>query len=400
MSGANASPIGRSRAVMMRYAICLLFLIAATTACTRQQPPAPSKTAAAAAPTDSGEIRLPADSPQLKRIHIEEVHAEKIPLEEVIVPGKIEANPTRISKIALPVAGRVKQVLVTIGDAVGQGQPVIAMDSPEIGAGLSAYRQAEAKLNQAKATQSKAEADLARIKDLFENRAIAQKEVIGAETSLAQAKSDVAQAQAALEESDKKLQIFGLRSDRWAQDIIIRAPVSGKVLEISVAAGEYRNDTSAPVMTIADLFTVFMAADVPESQIRLIRPGEQVEIALAAYPGETFRGEVKRIGDTVDPQTRTIKVRAELPNPSGRLRPEMFGEIRHRQGFREAPVLPAGAIVQGDQRNIVYREKSPGVFEIVEVTFGKREGDRVPILTGINVGDRVVTDGAMLLRNY
>src|SRR5262249_6548295 len=113
-----------------------------------------------------------------------------------------------------------------------------------------------------------------------------------------------------------------------------------------------------------------------------------------------FKGKVKRIGDTVDPQTRTIKVRAELHNPWERLRPEMFGEIRHQQGMREAPVIPSGAIVQGDQRNIVYRQKSPGNFEIVEVTLGPRQGDRVPILAGLQAGERIVTDGAMLLRNY
>jgi cobalt-zinc-cadmium efflux system membrane fusion protein len=229
---------------------------------------------------------------------------------------------------------------------------------------------------------------------------VAQKEVMASETTLAQAKSDVAQAEAVLEESKKRLQIFGIQPDQSAQNILVRAPVSGKVLDISVAAGEYRNDTSAPVMTIADLSTVFMSGDVPENSIRLIQTGEQVEIALSAYPGETFKGQVKTIGDTVDPQTRTIKVRAELQNPAGRLRPEMFGEIRHRKGFREQPVVPAGAIVQEDQRNIVYREESPGVFEIVEVTFGKRKGDRVPVLTGVTAGDRIVTDGAMLLRNY
>jgi len=336
----------------------------------------------------------------LKRLRVAEVRTEQVPLEEVVVPGKIEANPTRISRIALPVAGRVKQVMVTIGDAVSQGQPVIALDSPEIGAALSAYRQAQARVTQAKAVQVKAEADLNRIKDLFDNRAVAQKEVISAETTLAQAKSDVVQAEAALEETQKKLQIFGLQSGQAIQDLKVRAPVSGKVLEIGVAAGEYRNDTSAPVMTIADLSTVFMSADVPEDRIRLIRAGEQVEINLSAYPGEIFRGQVKRISDTVDPQTRTIKVRAELQNPTGRLRPEMFGEIRHKQGLRDMPVVPAGAIVQGDQRNIVYRENSPGVFEPVEVTFGRRDDDRVPILSGIKPGDRIVIDGAMLLRNY
>jgi len=384
---------------MTRHTIAFCLMLA-TAGCDRRPQAASVNSTAPAVPTDSGEIRLPPDSPQLKRLRVAEVRTEQVPLEEVVVPGKIEANPTRISRIALPVAGRVKQVMVTIGDAVSQGQPVIALDSPEIGAALSAYRQAQARVTQAKAVQVKAEADLNRIKDLFDNRAVAQKEVISAETTLAQAKSDVVQAEAALEETQKKLQIFGLQSGQAIQDIKVRAPVSGKVLEIGVAAGEYRNDTSAPVMTIADLSTVFMSADVPEDRIRLIRAGEQVEINLSAYPGEIFRGQVKRISDTVDPQTRTIKVRAELQNPTGRLRPEMFGEIRHKQGLRDMPVVPAGAIVQGDQRNIVYRENSPGVFEPVEVTFGRRDDDRVPILSGIKPGDRIVIDGAMLLRNY
>src|SRR5262249_52386760 len=100
---------------MTRLQTCLLLLALAVTSCTTQQQFAPEKTVVAAAPTEAGEIRLPADSPQLKRLRIEEVRNEKVPVEEVVVPGKIEASPTRISRIALPVAGRVKQVMVTIG---------------------------------------------------------------------------------------------------------------------------------------------------------------------------------------------------------------------------------------------------------------------------------------------
>jgi cobalt-zinc-cadmium efflux system membrane fusion protein len=382
-----------------------LFVFSITVACCNRQEESnsvgghrpPLEQAAAG---ESGELRFPSDSPQLKRLRVEEVRAEPVSLEQVVVPGKIEADPARISRVALPAAGRVKRVMVTIGDAVTGGQPVLAVDSPDAGAAVSVYHQAQARLNQAKAAQVKAEADLSRIQDLFENKAVAQKDVVAAETTLAQARADVTQADAALEESRKKLQIFGLQPDQFAQDILVQAPVSGKVLEVNIAAGEYRNDTSAPVMTIADLSVVFMTADVPENQIRLIRIGEPVEIALNAYPGEMFKGHVTRIADTLDPQTRTVKVRAELQNPAGRLRPEMFGEIRHSRGLREMPVVPAGAIIQGDQRNIVYREKAPGVFEVVEVTFGKRGDDRVPILSGIQTGDRIVTDGAMLLRNY
>jgi cobalt-zinc-cadmium efflux system membrane fusion protein len=141
-----------------------------------------------------------------------------------------------------------------------------------------------------------------------------------------------------------------------------------------------------------------MAADVPEIQIRLIHSGESVEVTLAAYPGEIFSARVARVADIVDPQTRTIKVRAELANPKGRLRPDMFGEMRHKEGFRRAPVVPAGAVIQGERQSVVYREKSTGVFEPVAVTFGKSDGDRIPILSGLSSGDRVVVDGATLLK--
>lgn len=348
--------------------------------------------------SELAEVSLPADSPMLSRIKVGTVQTARRPLDEVVAPGKIEANPNRISRIAVPLAGRVKRVMVGIGDSVAQGQPLLAVDSPDVGTAASNYRQAHARVSQSKAALAKAEADLSRTQDLYANRALAQKEVLSAQATLAQAKSDVEQAQAAADESLRRLQIFGLQPGEFNQDIVVRAPLRGKVLDISVAAGEYRNDTSAPLMTIADLSSVYMAADVPESQIRLVTRGERVEITLGAYPGEVFQGKVARIADTVDAQTRTIKVRAELSNPHGKFRPDMFGEMRHEETFRDVPVVPPGAIVQSDQRSVVYREKSRGVFEPVAVTFGKQEADLVPVLSGLSAGDRVVTDGAMLLR--
>ena len=100
---------------MIRRLVCFSLMMVTISSCGRQQP-TPEKTAAASTPTDSGEIRLPPDSPQLKRLHVEEVQTAKVPLEEVVVPGKIEANPTRISRIAMPLPGRVKKVMVTIGE--------------------------------------------------------------------------------------------------------------------------------------------------------------------------------------------------------------------------------------------------------------------------------------------
>ena len=227
---------------------------------------------------------------------------------------------------------------------------------------------------------------------------MAQKEVLSAQAALAQARADVEQAQAAADESLRKLQIFGLQPGAFDQEVLVRAPLPGKVLEISVAAGEYRNDTSAPLMTIADLSTVFMTADVPESQIRLIHKGERVEITLGAYPGEVFQGTVARLADTVDPQTRTIKVRAEMINRQERFRPEMFGEIRHEVRSREFPVVPSARSSKGTS-GPSYTAKSPEAFLLQFLSRSENSmRSSVPVLSGLSAGDRVVTDGAMLLR--
>ncbi len=345
------------------------------------------------------EVRLDADSPQLRRIKTAVVTTARMPLEEVIAPGKIQVIPTRVSRIAVPVPGRIRQIMVGFGDAVQAGQVLFTLESPDVSTLMSAYRQAEARAGQAKTAVAKAEADLARIRDLFEHRAIAQKEVLSAEASLAQARADAEQAAAALQENLSRLDILGLKPGAFQQEISVRAPVSGKVLDISLAAGEYRNDTSAPVMTIADLSSVYIAADVPESLIRLITVGERIEVSLVAFPGETFSASVARISDAVNPDTRTIQVIAELANAQGRLRPDMFGEIRHEETFRTMPVVPNGAIVQREGRSSVWRMRQPGQFEAVDVITGRSRGGLVPILSGIQAGDRIVVDGAMLLEH-
>lgn len=350
------------------------------------------------AASSTGEVRLPVNSPQLQRIKVATVQAARVALDEVVAPGKIESNPNRISRVVMPVAGRVTRVMVAVGDAVTEGQPLLTIQSPDASTATSTYQQTLARLGETRATLAKAEADLSRVKDLYAGRAIAQKEVVSAEAALAQAKSAGEQAQATQDESLRRLEILGVKPGDTNPTIQVRAPLAGKILDLSVTSGEYRNDTSAPLMTIADLSSVFMAADVPESQIRLVTRGETVKITLSAYPDEVFTGTVARIADVVDPLTRTIKVRAALNNAQGRLRPDMFGEIRHEETFKRVPVVPSSAVVQSDKRSIVYREKSQGVYEPVTITFGKQDGDRVPVLTGLAAGDRIVIDGGMLLK--
>jgi membrane fusion protein, heavy metal efflux system len=364
--------------------------------------PEPSTTAAAPPPAEErqpdGSVVIPADSPKLKEIRVAEVKTASVPFDEVTSPGKIETNPNLVSRVALPLAGRVSAVLVKLGDSVKRGDPLLLLESPDADAAASASLQAQAALTQAKANLNKAQSDYDRASDLFQHNAIAQKDVLTAENALAQAKAAIEQAQAGVQQADRKAQLLGLKPGAFGQKVTVPAPISGKVLEMSVAPGEYRNDTNAPVMTIADLSTVWVSSDVPESAIRFIQVGERIDVELAAYPGETFHGKVTRIADTVDPQTRTIKVRAEMENSRGKLRPEMYGTIRHTDSMRTLPVVPVGAVVQGDGKATVWVELSPGHFKPVDVKTGERAGDVLPVLSGLKAGARVVVDGAMLLR--
>jgi len=358
---------------------------------------------AAAAPTPpaaspgSGVIAAdPAQSSQLRvaAIEVAEVHAD-----EVVAPGRVIANPNRIGRVLLPAPGRVAEVLATLGSAVERGQPVLSIESPDADAAIAAFAQAEAAERQATSALKKAETDAARTRDLYELRAIPEKDVHAAQNDLAQAQGALEAARAGREQAARKLDLLGLKPAGGRQRILVRAPLNGKVLEVNVAPGEYRTDTAASLMTIADLDTVWVASDVAESSVGLIRVNDPVTITLLAYPGERLSGRVARMADTLDPQTRTLKVYVELPNPHGRLRPEMFATVRHVGAAVSLPVLPAGALVREYGRSIVFVERAPGRYERRQVTVGPPVGEGYAVLDGVGAGQRVVVDGAMLLKD-
>jgi cobalt-zinc-cadmium efflux system membrane fusion protein len=342
-------------------------------------------------------IVIPPGSPLLDQIVVETVRSAGVSVNEVSAPGRIEFDVSRVGRIHLPVSGRVERVLVRQGDAVKAGQSVLTIDSPEAEEAVSANRQALAAIMQARSTLARATADRDRTADLFEHKAAAKKEVLAAENDLALAQAATDQAEAAREQARRRLEILGLGRGESGSQLTIAAPLSGKVIELSVTAGEYRNDTSEPVMTVADLSTIWVTSEIPETSIRLIEVGERIQIELVAYPGEVFEARVTRIADTLDPKTRTIQVRAELANPSGRLRPGMFGRIRHMHPATSVPVVPARAVFHRGSDACVFVERGPGSFERVRVSLGTDGGGRIPVLAGIKAGDRIVVGGVMLL---
>ena len=255
--------------------------------------PAQNSLGHASVAATGGEVILPLDSPQAAQLKIEPVSVRDLPVDEVTAPGRVAINPHRSSRLLLPVAGRVVAVLAKVGDAVEQGQPVLTVDSPDADAAIAAALQAEAAEHQAQAALNKSDADLARTTELYDHHAVAQKDLLGAQNDQAQARAALETARAALQQTRRKLELLDLKLDGEPKQIVrVRAPISGKVLEINVAPGEYRNDTGTPLMTIADLSRVWIASDVPESAIRLIHAGERVTITMVAYPAEEFAGRV------------------------------------------------------------------------------------------------------------
>lgn len=385
------------RAGLLPAAVTLLFTACGgggSPAVEAETNPPPAATASAA----PAEIVLDPAAPELQQMSIEPVRAIPIPSDEVVAPAKIEANPNRVSHAVLPVPGRIVHVMVQLGDAVTEGQPVVSIDSPTVGETQSAYLQADASVRQAELAIAKADADLARITDLYQHQAVAQKEVLAAQTTLELTKATLDQAQSARQHALRSLQLLGLKPGEFQQLVTVTAPISGKVLEISVVDGEIHNEINTSLITIADLSRVWATSDVPESDIRHCRIGGLADLELIAYPNETFRARVTRIADTVDPATRTIEVSAELDNHTGRLRPEMFGRLHYADALVPTLWIPEAAVVQANGANLVFVEQSTGRFLPVTVTLGNRYRNGFAVTAGLRAGQKVVTQGAVYLK--
>ncbi len=367
---------------------------------TAAQRPAPATATADTMPL----VVVPVDSPRFKQLRVDAVQAQAFPTDELVAPARVTINPNRISRVLPPVQGRVLAVSVKLGDTVAEGQTLVTLDSPDADAAISAYVQAAATLRQATVTLARADADLRRARNLLPYQAISEKDALAAQNDFAAAQAAVDNAQATREQTLRKLDLLGLKPTDLKQGVVVRAPIAGVVTDINVTPGDYRaavssaGDVTTPLMSIADLSTVWVSSDVPEPFIRLIHVGDAVEIEFVAYPGQQFSGRVARVASTLDPQTRTLKVHVDLPNAQRRFVPEMFGTIRHAGPSKMVPVVPPNAIVQEYGRSEVFVERGPGQFERRVVTTGVRTTDLVAVTSGLEPNTRIVVDGAILLR--
>lgn len=362
-----------------------------------EPPPLPAAANGSTLEDDAELIHLAPDSPMLEQLKVAELTEHELPIDEVVSPAKLEIDPSKYSRVLLPVPGRIVDVAVSVGEHVDAGDVLIKLDSPQTDAAIAEFRQAEADVAGAMAAIVKAERDLERVRGLYEHDAVAHKELLNAEAAHAKAKAELTRARAERHQTARMLKLLDVANGRRDHVIGVRAPISGKVLEVSVAPGEYHTDTTVPLMTIADLQTLFVAANVAEDSIRRITVGESVEIELVAFPHELLHAQVVRIADVLDPDSRTIEVIAKLPNPEGRFRPEMFGRVRHHERTANVPAVPLAGVVQRDTHDVVLVERSRGTYEIRTIETGARAGGFAAVTNGVSLGERIVVDGALLL---
>jgi cobalt-zinc-cadmium efflux system membrane fusion protein len=304
---------------------------------------------------------------------------------DLMLPAVVEADPARLIKVLPPVAGRVIGLKAQLGERVTAGQPLVVIDSPDLAGAYADYDRAKAGMALAR-------------KSLDRQRGLAK---IGgaAEKDLQQAESDFSTAEAELRRSEARLKQIGVDADSTAQSrtVTVVAPMAGSIIELDVGPGAYWNDATASLMTIADLRTIWVTANVPETDTAFVAKGQEVDVTFPAYPDQPMHGEVLFVSDVLDPDTRRTKVRIAFDNPQTRLRPGMFANVTFHAPARRAAVVPTSALVLKDERNQVYVETAPWTFEARTVDIGFQQGEEVVLRSGVAAGERVVVKGGVLL---
>ena len=311
--------------------------------------------------------------------------------------GKIQFDEERLVRVNAPLTGRVVEVLARPGDAVEPGHRLLLLDSPDLGAAKSDYAKAVSDLD-----RSEKALNLAR--DLFEVKAISEREIRDAENDYRKAAAEKERAASrllALGLPQAQLKNVASREDTSTQ-IVVRAPRGGVIVERNVTPGQAvtfgQSDTPTNLFIIADLSNMWVVADVYEPDVPKVRLGQVVTITLPCCPGERFEGKVTYISDSVDPQTRTVKVRAVVSNRARQLKAEMFVKVAIETGSSTVLAIPPSAVQFEEGQPFVVIDKGNGGYERRPVKLGNDLDGIVEVLAGITPQDRIVSTGSILLK--
>jgi len=307
--------------------------------------------------------------------------------------GRVLAPPPRMAKVSYAFPARISAVHVKIGDLVEKGQPVLTVQSEEVGRAKSEYY--------------KTIADLELARQNYEREKRLSDRGVGAQKNTLAAEAGFKVAQVSLEMAEKKLHVLGFseaevrsiaETHQVHPEIKIPAPIRGRVIELKALLGSMMDQTT-DLMTIMDPSVLWVDAEVFERDIAKIRVGQEVRITVLSYPGEVFPGKISYISETMNPETRTLNVRTEVQNRDLKLKHGMFADVTIilNGGYRVLTV-PAEAVLEDNNQDIVFVKTGAG-YTPRSVTVSTQQNGYCAIAEGLREGEEVVVKNAYSLKS-
>lgn len=332
--------------------------------------------------------------PQEQMAHVKIATVEKSNFPRVLrFTGSVAYNAFKTTPVFSPVGGPVQEILVTPGQTVHAGQPLLTVTSPDYSAARSAYIKA-------KSVFLLADKNYDRAKDLYEHKAIAERD-------LQQAESDRAAAQADMVSSEDALRAVGIKDPesilkaaaKSSGATPVLAPVNGEVTDRLVGPGQLLQVGVTQCFNISDMSTVWVLMNVYQSDLAYVRPGDSVEISTDAYPG-TFHGKVSYIAAALDPTTRTLQARIVTQNPGEKLKNNMYVTATVQAGaVKDALTVPDSSVLRdAENQPFVYILQSQNQFARRPVSVMEGGNGRTIITSGLKEGEKVAGDGALFLQ--
>jgi len=309
------------------------------------------------------EIEIPEDMQRKIGVRAEEAKVEQV-IKTIRTVGRIEPDERRSMVVSTKFEGWVERLYANYtGASVRKGEPILEIYSPEV---------------------------------------LATEEEFLIAKRLAEADDN---SKVLLEGARRRLRLWGIPEDEIqrlqdtgtaSRTITLRSPASGYVIEKMVLEGS-RIMPGERILTISDLSNVWVIADVYEYEAGLLRVGQRAEIALSYMPGVRLSSRIDYIYPTVSMDTRTLKVRFDLPNPDLKLKPGMFTDIEIKVNLGRRLMIPEDSVIDTGERQIVYVERADGYFEPREVRTGIREAAKREVISGLRAGERVASSATFLL---
>lgn len=342
-------------------------------------------------PSDSEKPQLftiPAE--QMAHVQVVTVAPSKI-TRVLRLTGTVAYNAFKTTPVITQVGGPVSRILVVPGEHVREGQPLLTIRSPDYSAMLAAYLKAQDSFRVA-------DKNYARAQDLYQHNAIAERDLL-------QAESDRNQAQADLNASEQTLKILGiprpgdLEKAPASAEIKLLSPLSGEVVERDVSPGQLLQAGATQAFMVSDMSTVWVLANVYQSDLAFVKSGDAVAVQTDSYPG-TFHGKISYISPALDPNTRTLQARIVVDNPGEKLKKDMYVTATVVAGtIPDAIAVPDASILRDDQNQpFVYAMSGVNEFGRRSVEIGESRSGQTQILKGLSPGDKIAGDGSLFLQ--